>query len=195
MRAPAVRPAALRALGSSFPRAQERDLGHPDFGDDCATRRGYIRQAAGWRIIREFPSSRSFICMESRFCNSAGKSENGTALAKSSSVHSGFSTSINSGFGLFILTSLLPAGPSQANNTESVSAHGKNQRIKCISNQSNRPDTNFTVIRARILGKQCRSQIKLRRYLKAKSPLPKIALALPWIERDLHTLSITRKHL
>ena len=90
------------------------DLGYAVSGADAS--RCQTIQAAGWRVDREAISSLSCFGEESRFCNSTGRPENGTTFAKSSSDHSGFSSSINSGFGLFITISLLAVGPSQTDN-------------------------------------------------------------------------------
>ena len=129
-----------------------------------------------------------FSCLdeESRFRNSAGRPENGTALAKSSSVHSGFSWSINSGFGLFISISLLSVSPSQTDDPESAAAHGEYQRIKLVSNEPKSPGADFAVILAHVHGVNGRSKIEIRHHVKTKPTLLKIALILPWVERNLH---------
>jgi len=130
---------------------------------------------------------------ESSACISGGKPEKGTDFAKSSSVHSGFSSSINSGFGFFTLTSLLAIGLSQTADPENAAAHRKNRRIKRIPNQAKSPSTNFSVIFARVDSERGRTQIEIRHHLKTKPALPKIAFALPGIKRDLHTCDYNRK--
>jgi len=130
---------------------------------------------------------------ESNCRKSTGSAEKGTARSKSSSVHSGFSASINSGSGTFIPFSLLSACSSQADYPQGISAHCKNQSIEHVFDKSNRSNSNLSVLLAIILDILRRAEGEISNKFKAKPALPPVARALPRVERDLHTLNYRTK--
>jgi len=140
--------------------------------------------------VLESASGAVFLGSERRACNSAGSAEKGTELAKSSSLHSGFSSSINSGFGLCIPAPLLPVRLSKANHSQRLSAHRKHQRIKRVSDQTQRSSPNFAVILAVVDREAGSLKIKIRHHIEAKAAFPNVAFALAWVVRDLHIIIV-----
>lgn len=162
---------------------------------------GALGQAAGWRL--DGVSASGFACFspESRARSSGGRPENGTARANISSVHSGFSSSINSGsgtttagflsFGAFIFVSLLPISPSQTDDPDCAVSNSEHQRMKCFSDEPKGESANLAVILARVLIEGRRIEIKFRGSVKADPAQAKIPFAFLRVERNLHLVIVT----
>ena len=62
--------------------------------------------------------------------------------------------------------------------------------MKCLSDVPESEHTNLTVILARVLIESCRAEIEFEGLLETDPAQTQIALALPWVKRDLHSLIV-----
>jgi len=148
-------------------------------------------QAAGCRSVGVSASGVTCFDSESSVCNLAGSAENGTNRAKSSSINSRTSPSeFVNGFGFAIFARLPIICFAETDHANSAKLRQKTENMQpsvqiTSGNQAFLAMAHFVVISSR-------SEIEVRGLLKAKVALPKIALALPWVERDLHIMIVAR---
>src|SRR6516162_4776654 len=113
---------------------------------------------------------------------------NGRARAKSSSVHSGFSSSGTPYLGaLAIAAHLSPVGFAQRDGAQHVATHRENQHIEPPDDQPEGPLTALAITIPFIRHHNRRGEIYLFRFRQRDAVLVPVAAVLVRVELDLHT--------
>jgi hypothetical protein len=116
----------------------------------------------------------------------------GRARRKSATVHSGFSSSINSGLGLrfFITSSLSVIGLARTDDVKCVSSQSEHQHVQPGIDTAQRMKALFTVIPARIFQNQGAVPVGIRRTRERQTTQDDIPRIPGGIETDVHGFNV-----
>lgn len=116
----------------------------------------------------------------------------GRARLKSAAVHSGFSSSINSGLGLrfFITPYLSVIGLAQADDVNPARAGRKHQHVQSVIDQAQCLKALFAIVPARVFLDQGAKPIEIHRPRERESTQGDIPRILGGIETDVHGFNV-----
>src|SRR5260364_11986 len=163
--------------------------------------------AASIRVCQPLPVSRKALTTEGerrsdnailvgRFCGprtpnflskeGGNTSYAGRARAKSSSVHSGFSSSIISGLGFFIAFDLSRIGFTKTNHSNTALCFDKYKGVQTLIEQPKRPIAYFTVVTPVIDFKKSGFEIEILGPFKRQLALCNVAFVLFGVKGNVH---------
>ena len=125
---------------------------------------GAIRRLMATLAFGDFGRPRGFSRRAAAFLPTilGSTSAAGRARLKSAAVHSGFSSSINSGLGLrFIASYLSGVGSAQTDDVDLAGAEREYQHVQPVVNKAQRLETLFSVIPARVFHNQGAGPVKI----------------------------------
>ncbi len=152
-------------------------------------------------FVGAFWGPRGFLIERSFACKDSGNCEKRTARAKSSFVHSGFSASIVSGFGVFLIPCPFSVVRfSQADDSHRIAANGEDKRVKLCPDETQGTEACLSVVSPGIFRCYRGLEVELRRQFKGKAAFPDVTLVLLRVERDLHaqivnTIAVERQKI
>src|SRR5260363_4461 len=137
--------------------------------------------AASIRVCQPLPVSRKALTTEGGNTSYAGR-----ARAKSSSVHSGFSSSIISGLGFFIAFDLSRIGFTKTNHSNTALCFDKYKGVQTLIEQPKRPIAYFTVVTPVIDFKKSGFEIEILGPFKRQLALCNVAFVLFGVKGNVH---------
>jgi len=154
---------------------------------------GAIRRLMATLAFGDFGRPRGFSRRAAAFLPTilGSTSAAGRARLKSAAVHSGFSSSINSGLGLrFIASYLSGVGSAQTDDVDLAGAEREYQHMQPVVNKAQRLETLFSVIPARIFQYQGAGPVKIRRPCERQTAPGDVPRILSGVETDLHVFNV-----